>query len=94
MGGDFVWVQKAADGSVCKLWHHCTQCVISLNMKSQRNISNEFQYNPKQDLILISKKTTHDILVILMFLCDKGMAIPQIKFGFLSGLQTIDLAFI
>jgi len=19
----FVWVQKAADGSVCKLWHHC-----------------------------------------------------------------------
>jgi len=23
----FVWVQKAADGSICKLWHHCTQSV-------------------------------------------------------------------
>jgi len=21
----FAWVQKAADGSVCKLWQHCTQ---------------------------------------------------------------------
>jgi len=21
----FAWVQKGADGSVCKLWHHCTQ---------------------------------------------------------------------
>ena len=29
MGNDFVWVQSAANGSVCKLWHHCTQSVQS-----------------------------------------------------------------
>ena len=25
----FVWVHKAVNGSVCKLWHHCTQSVQS-----------------------------------------------------------------
>jgi len=25
----FAWVQKAANGSVYKLWHHCTQSVQS-----------------------------------------------------------------
>jgi len=24
-----VWVQEAADGLVCKLWHQCTQSVQS-----------------------------------------------------------------
>jgi len=28
-----------------------------------------------------------------MFFCDKGIAIPQVKFGFFSGLQMVGLAF-
>jgi len=30
------------------------KCAISQTMKSQRSISNELQYNAKEDLILIS----------------------------------------
>jgi len=53
-------------------------------MKSQgRSV---LQYNAKQDLILISKQIFFDIFVIYMLLCGKGMAIPQTKFGFFSGL--------
>ena len=40
------------------------------------------QYNAKQDLILILKNISYDVLVIHRFLCDKRMAIPQIKFDF------------
>jgi len=50
-------------------------------MKSQRSISNKLQNNAKQNLILISKKIAHNILVIYMFVCDKGMAISQTKYG-------------
>jgi len=63
----FVWVQKAADGSVRKLWHQWTypKCAISRTMKSQGSIRNyKVQYDAKQDLILISKKISYDILVI------------------------------
>jgi len=69
-------------------------------MKNQRNISNELffrtyqlQYQIKQDLIQISKKICNEILVIKMFLCDKGIAIPQTNFGLFSGLEIIGLAF-
>jgi len=51
-------------------------------VKSQRIISNELQYNAKIDLMSKLKKTSYAILVIHMFLCDNGKAIPHIKFGF------------
>jgi len=37
-------------------------CAISQSMKSQRSISNELQYNAKQDLIAVSKKIFNDFL--------------------------------
>jgi len=59
------------------------KCAISQTMKSPgRSL---LQYNPMQDLILVSKKMFYDILNIDVF-CDKGTAKPQIKFGFFSGL--------
>jgi len=51
-----VWMQKSADGSVCKLWHYCTQSVLSQTMKGQRSIKNELQYKVKQDLISLRRK--------------------------------------
>jgi len=75
----FTWVQKAADGPVCKLWHHCTQCATSQTMKpsvqphkpSLRSISNELQCKAKQDFISISKKISSDILGIEMFFVSR-----------------------
>jgi len=65
------------------------KCAISQTMKSQgRSV---LQYNAKEDLILISKKKLFSCNFDVF--CDKGMAIPQIKFGFFSGLQTVGLAF-
>jgi len=55
------------------------KCAISQTMKRQRK--SVLQYMVKQDFILISKKMFFDILNLDIF-CDKGMAIPQIKFGF------------
>jgi len=40
------------------------KCAVSQTVKSQRSISNELQYNAKQDLISISKKICNDTLVI------------------------------
>ena len=55
------------------------KCAISQNMKSQgRSV---LQHNAKQDLTLISKKKIFYSYNLDVF-CDKGMAIPQIKFGF------------
>jgi len=51
-------------------------------MKSQRSISNELHYISKQALIVISKKISNDILVIYMFICEKGITIPQTKLGY------------
>jgi len=52
MGESFM--QKAAEGSACKLWHHSSQSAISQTMKIQgRSL---LQYNDMRDLILISKK--------------------------------------
>jgi len=56
------------------------KCAISQNMKSQRSISNELQYNAKQDLILISNNV-FDTLAFQCFFVT-GMVIPQIEFGF------------
>jgi len=39
-------------------------CAISQAMKNQRSISNELQYQAKQDLISSQKKISGDILVI------------------------------
>ena len=46
-------------------------------MKSQRSISSKLQHKVKEGLIRISKKISNDTRVISMFLCDKGIAIPQ-----------------
>jgi len=35
----FVWVQKAASRSVCKLWHHCTPSVQSHKPRKVRETS-------------------------------------------------------
>ena len=41
-----------------------SKCAISQAMKNQRSISNELQYQAKQDLISSQKKISGDILVI------------------------------
>jgi len=51
----FAWVQKAADGSVCKLWHTIVHKVCNLIVTNHEK-SEKLQYNTKQDLILIWKK--------------------------------------
>ena len=40
------------------------KCAISQTMTSQRNISNDLQYNSRQNSILISKKISDVILVV------------------------------
>ena len=50
-------------------------------MKSQRSI-NLLKCKTRQDLILISKKFSYDILVIQMFVCDEGIPMPQTKLAF------------
>jgi len=55
-------------------------------MRSQRSLNDELQYKAKQDLISISKKISDAVLVIWMFLCDKGIAMPQRKFGYFLAL--------
>jgi len=46
------------------------------------------QYNAKQDLILISKKKFWYACNLCVF-CDKGMAIPHIKFGFFLAFKQL-----
>jgi len=62
------------------------KCAFPQTMRSQRNLNDELQYKAKQDLISISKKFSNEILVIWMFLCDKGIAMPQRKFGYFLAL--------
>ena len=63
MGETFV--QKAADGSVYKLWHHFNQSVkFHKPWKDGRSV---LQYKAKQDLILISKKMFFDIFNLDVF---------------------------
>jgi len=52
------------------------KCAFPQTMRSQRSLNDELQNKAKQDLISISKKISNDILVIWMFLCDKGIAMP------------------
>jgi len=74
MGNDFVRVQKAGDGSVCKLWNNTVPNMCNLTKQKVReasgmdfSIRNGLQYRAKQDLISISKKISSDIPVIWMF---------------------------
>ena len=55
------------------------KCAISQTMKSQGRPV--LPHNAKQDLILISKKQFWYSCILDVFY-DKGMEIPQIKFGF------------
>jgi len=55
------------------------KCAISQTMKS-RKTSAPVQCQARFDLNF--EENFFDIRVILIFFCDKGMAIPQIKFGF------------
>ena len=52
----FIWVQKAADGSVCKLSHYCTQSVQSHKpwkvWEVSAIMSSSPQHNAKRELIL------------------------------------------
>ena len=74
-------MQKDADGvSLQTKAPVHPKCAISQTMKSQRSISNELQYKAKQGLILFQKNYNH-IFIIYLFVCDKGIAIPQTKFA-------------
>ena len=72
-----LFVQKAADGSVCKLLHHFTQSVQFHKPWKVRKISAPVQCHY---LILISKKFWYSCNSDAV--CDRVMAILPIKFGF------------
>jgi len=57
-------------------------------MKNQGR--SDLQYNAKRDLILNSKKKIVDLDVF----CDKGMAMPQIRFGILFSVKTECLSYV
>jgi len=62
-------------------------------MKSQRSISSKLQHKVKEGLIRISKKISNDTRVISMFLCDKGIAIPQ-SFGYFLAFKQVFILFL
>jgi len=87
MGGDFCmgaescrWISMQ---NVAPLY---PEYAISQTMKSPRIIRNELQWQAKQDFTLnFEENFQWDSCNVGVF-CDKWIAIPETKLGFLSGL--------